>query len=80
MNNYKLETGILIPAKLSDAPKRGRQSEFPFNDMKVNQSFLVPKAKKAGMLTAMYRTKRLNANQEFVVRDVRGGSRVWRTK
>ncbi len=80
MNKYKLETGIPIPARSAEAPKRGRQSEFPFKEMKVNQTFLVPKAKKAGMLTAMYRTKRLTPEQDFVHRDVRGGTRVWRTK
>lgn len=80
MNNYKLETGIPIPAKSPDAPKRGWQSQFPFDVMKVGQTFLVPKAKKAGMLSAMYRTKRLKPEWDFVHRDLRNGTRVWRTK
>lgn len=62
----------------------GRKTEFPFRDMQVNDSFLVPagegdrKTRMAVSAAANYYGKRYGAT--YAVRAVEGGVRVWRVK
>jgi hypothetical protein len=71
---FKIDKGIPV------APRRGsRASIYPFDDMDVGDSFLVPfetKAAKAVHAAAQVARRRLG--RTFAVRAVAEGTRVWR--
>ena len=64
--------------------KGGRETLFPFKDMQINDSFLVPagegdrKTRMAVSAAANYYGRRYSTT--YAVRAVEGGVRVWRVK
>ncbi len=77
-DSLKIERGIPMP------PARSKCTSWPFADLKVGDSFLVPippgthSIMQARVLQASRRHK---ANgEEYCSRKVEGGVRVWRTK
>lgn len=79
----RIEKGVKIPALLR---QRG-PIRFPFADMEVGNSFLVP-ATPDVIKKAMHRVyqqsvrfrKEFGSEYEFTMRKVDGGVRCWRTK
>ena len=65
--NYEIEKDVPIPATTK---------KYPWNDMNVGDSFLVPDGETKGM-SATHRRKH---REEHVTRKVEGGIRIWRTK
>ena len=74
---YKIETGIPIPVRTTKGGA-GRKPKYPFADLKVGESFLVPNktTEKFGATVTLAR-KRTGMN--FATRNVEGGVRIWRT-
>lgn len=69
----KIESGIPMPVK-----PRGR-GIYPYQELKVGQSFFVPKP--IGLMSGSLSYARLKlAPSKFVARSVEGGCRVWRVK
>ena len=62
---------------------RSRKSMYPFADMEVGDSFLVPdidgKPKSVAPSAARFVKAAGNEGKQFVTRRVEGGVRVWRT-
>jgi hypothetical protein len=52
---------------------------YPFNEMDVGDSFVVPKEKGSSMRNCAFHYSR-RWGKEFVTRKVKNGLRVWRTK
>ncbi len=80
MSAYSIERGIPVPV----APSRpgAKATIFPFPELKVGESFLVPCKRGDGMADrvrnmARYHSRKLN--RTFVHRRVRDGIRCWRT-
>ena len=73
---YKIEAGIAIPS--ANRYKGGRKSKYPFADLKVGESFLVP-SKTTMSFGATVQTARKRTGFTFTTRNVDGGVRIWRT-
>lgn len=69
---YAVDKNIPIPA---DRRGKGR-AKYPWRDMQVGDSFLVPKAINAISGTTSCAAKRLGFR--FTLRTVEGGTRIWR--
>ena len=77
---YKIEKGIPV----SGLTKGRRGSKYPFADMEVGDSFLLPCGDKERVKT-MARvscsiTRQKVTGKLFTARSAEGGIRVWRTK
>jgi hypothetical protein len=71
---YKIEKGIPMPEK---NPPPGRVCRFPFAQLEIGDSFLVPEVKlKSIRQTCFYYGKKLG--RKFTSAEVEGGVRVWR--
>lgn len=69
---FQIERGIPIPTY-----RRGRRGLYPFREMKVGDSFVVEKTKKASaQRAASFYGK--NHGQVFTARSVPEGVRIWR--
>ena len=66
-----IDDGIPVP---EDRRSAGRTERYPFSKLKVGQSFFVPGIKTIGLTAVKKRT-----GFAFVLRQVEGGVRVWRT-
>lgn len=67
-----IEKNIPIPTKA------GRYNRYPFKQLKINESFFVPKGNRNNVSVAMAYFHRKNTNKRFVSRTVDNGIRVWR--
>ena len=70
---YKIETGVPLP-RLKNTRK------YPFDKMKVGDSFFVPNGKIGTIGNAVFMWNREHRDSQFISRSVEGGVRVWRTK
>ena len=70
---FKLTSNVPIPASA-----RGRPCKYPFNTMKVGQSFLAPLHLRHNMMVLVSYHKR-KGRGEFTCRTTPEGIRVWRT-
>lgn len=73
---FKIEDGIPIP-------QRGFTKVYPFGDLAVGQSFLVPTdeaSKKRARVSSAANMHGKKHNSRFATRIVEGGVRVWRVK
>lgn len=68
--SYEIEKGIKVPTKA--------HSKYPFDKMKVGDSFLVPAEQQNHARVTAYAYAKRN-NIKIVVRKVDGGFRIWRT-
>ncbi|MDH3354500.1 MAG: hypothetical protein OEL79_04715 [Chromatiales bacterium] len=68
MNDIKVEIGIPIP-------KSGKRSKYPWRNMGVGDSFLIPK-----ITISMGAVNERYAPMKFIMRKAEGGYRVWRTE
>lgn len=76
--DIKLEDGIKMPPAASVG--RGAKPKYPFADMKVGQSFLVPDAPKGITSTMRTAENRIGGGVKFEHRKFDDGSaRIWRT-
>jgi len=74
---FQLETGFPIPPRLSFGAKRG--SKYPFAIMEVGDSFAVPSdVKPQTVRSAIGAFNKTNKITKFAVREMDGGTRVWR--
>lgn len=75
---FAIEKGVEIPKA-----KAFRQAKYPYQSMEVGDSFFVPSDEKGSPVTRMRSSvaSYLKRNNElkFIVREVEGGARVWRT-
>ena len=69
----KIETGIPMPPGLG---QRGRSRKYPWREMKVGDSFLVPGVTRQKWRSAPAGEKATGF--KFATRAVEGGIRVWR--
>ena len=72
---YQVEAGIPIPL----ARRRSNGLKYPFKHMRIGDSFFVGKKDSVSISGHVSYAKRL-LNQNFTIRTVAGGVRVWRTK
>lgn len=70
----KVERGIPIPHATV-----GRHPKWPWKQMRVGDSFLIPGAKERSASSMAGHAGKVNG-MKFVVRTVAGGVRVWRVK
>ena len=76
---FQLETGIPVPPRASFGSVRG--SKYPFADMEVGESFLVPEdVKLTTIRSAIGAFNKNNKTVKFAVRNTDTGVRVWRTE
>ena len=68
---YEIEKGIAVTQ-----PRRGRPSKYPVKEMKVGESFFVPKATSEFQRSVSQLGRR--AGVKLSSRVVDGGVRVWR--
>ena len=76
---FAVEKNVPVePSKFS----RSRKSMYPFTDMAVGDSFLVPdvdgKPKSVAPSAARFAKAPGNEGKQFITRRVEGGVRVWR--
>jgi hypothetical protein len=72
---YQVESGIPIPLQ----QRRSPGLKYPFRHMKVGDSFFVGKKASISISGHVSYAKRL-LHQDYTMRTVAGGVRVWRTK
>lgn len=70
-----IEQNVPIPASLRPGPKQ----RYPFDKMRVGDSFEVPIAKLNSVRTLAYLTYKTGGRQ-FTVRKTNKGARCWRVK
>lgn len=58
-------------------PKERLRNSYPFNQMDIGDSFLVPEGKMQVVLNANYRASK-QLGMKFIARKDTGGIRVWR--
>jgi hypothetical protein len=78
--SFTIDKNVPVPASTA-----GRGPVYPFTDMQVGDSFLVPVAageaatkRAAGLSRAASMNAKKNAGRKYTVRKVEGGVRVWR--
>lgn len=78
MGIIEINKNVPIPNFTPEAKNR----IYPFNTMKVGDSFFVKGKKRATIRAAAYSYKNYNQKTDFnfIIRDEKGGLRVWRTK
>ncbi len=64
----KIESGIPMPAK------------FPFAEMKLGDSFLVPESTSRNVVTVYARRHAIKTGMKFTIRQTPEGYRCWRIK
>lgn len=69
MTDFKIEKGIPAPAK------RGK---YPFAEMEVGDSFLVPGAATSAEISSAVSYRKNRYQEQYICRSVDGGLRVWR--
>jgi len=69
----KIEKGIAIPPSLKE------KRDYPFNEMKIGESFFV-ETNKNNLYQQAHNYRKNNKEFNFVVRRDKTGSRVWRVK
>ena len=74
---YKIEANIPVPAVVR-AGGAGRKPKYPFADLKVGESFLVPD-KTMNKMGSTVTLARKRTGRNFTLRNVEGGVRIWRT-
>lgn len=72
---YQIEKGIPLPEK-----KENKSEKYPFDDMVVGDSFLVPSAERSAVTPRVAYYHEKFPDRRFSSRKVNGGVRVWRTK
>lgn len=72
---FKIEKNVPVPEKPSPIGK------YPFAEMNVGDSFLVPGAQARRLQSAIqvFR-RRVGKDKKFIARDVEGGARCWRIR
>ena len=73
---FEVEKGLPVP-KAVRAP---RPSKYPWEELAVGDSFLVPTdtIKPGAVRNATWKANRTYPDRRFVTREVDGGTRVWR--
>lgn len=74
---YKIEAGIPLPVRTKKGGA-GRKPKYPFADLKMGESFLVPN-KTTMSFGATVQTARKRTGFTLATRNVEGGVRIWRT-
>lgn len=81
----KIERGIQVSERRVPMPKsrRGRKAIYPFEKMKVGDSFLAPvtgtdSRKIESKRCSIFNCARKHKPKRFITRVVNGGIRVWR--
>ena len=74
---FKIESGVPAPAPRF-IPKRKRK--YPFDQMKINDSFFVPNGKVNTISVSVAQFHQKNKPKRLTCRTVEGGVRVWRVK
>lgn len=69
-----IEKNIPIPFK------RTYRSKYPWQDMKVGDSFFIKEANPKNIAAAVYSAAKRFEGKQFLWRDMDGGIRVWRVK
>ncbi len=57
-----------------------KNKRYPFDELKVGDSFLVDTITKTSQFSSFVSYARLKTGKKFVTRAVEGGVRVWRTE
>ncbi len=75
---FSIETDIQIPA-VTGRSSAGRPSIYPFGELSIGDSFLVPKsiAHKARIAAGAWKARR--PGWDYMTRAEAGGLRIWRT-
>lgn len=74
----KIERGIPMPPKGIGGP--GRPRMYPWDDMKVGDSFFVPSIRSSANIASSKGIAMKRTGFAFSTRSVEGGVRVWRIK
>jgi hypothetical protein len=75
--NFTLDTNIPLPSRKGGRPA----SKYPFAEMQVGHSFLVPEGvKPATIRSAIGAFTKANPGAHFAMRTTEGGVRVWRVE
>ncbi|MDP9196114.1 MAG: Arm DNA-binding domain-containing protein [Pseudomonadota bacterium] len=78
---YKIDDGIplrSIRRKRLSGSGDSKWNSYPWSEMKIGQSFLIPGEKKTGNVCWMAATAGKKYQMKFTARKVRGGCRLWR--
>lgn len=70
---FKIDKNVPIPGRL------GRHAKYPFEQMRVGDSFEVPKSQESGMRAAASQYGKQH-NVKFATRATKNGRRCWRVK
>ena len=78
ITTYQIEKGVAIPAR------NFKKSRYPFNEMDVGDSFIVPitgskRTTQTRLSASAASYSRYKQGRKFTVRVVENGFRVWRT-
>ena len=71
---YKIEKNVPIATRVTGCNK------FPFNDMKVDDSFFVKNKSEAKSAKSYVYNYGAKNKKKFTIRTVDGGVRIWRIK
>jgi len=75
MEKYKIDRGIPLPQNR----KRGRKASYPFADLEIGDSFLVPFANVRTMRSAAYQARIRMDKTFYCAKEGQHSVRVWRT-
>jgi len=62
-----------------DIPPPPSRSKYPFGEMEVGDSFLVPGIKTSAEISSAVNYRKSRYGENYICRAVDGGVRVWRT-
>jgi hypothetical protein len=79
MPTFVIEDSMPIPPKPPRPQLGPREPMFPYAQLKIGQSFFVPRRTVKSMYST-YATAKKRNKHEYELRDVEGGVRVWRVK
>jgi hypothetical protein len=68
--SFTIDKGIPAPSK--------ERSRYPFADMEVGDSFLIPDMKTSAEISSAVSYRKNRYREDYVCRSTEGGLRVWR--
>lgn len=74
----RVDRGIPISAKLYS--NNGRKEKYPWEDLKIGDSFLFPKSIRKNTVYALRDYQRRKRGWDFEIRQTPDGIRIWRTE
>jgi hypothetical protein len=69
---FKIEKGI-------PAPPASRAAKYPFAEMEIGDSLLIPGIKSSAEISSSISYRKNRYRENYICRAVEGGVRVWRT-